>query len=333
MLNFLESYFQDVDLKNIVMDIIGTADPKTIIALINKFALPYCDSRIEKIIFLEPSAGAVFGFQLESGRKVILKIFNKNITHDYLIKMNQIQAIFCDEKYPAPRVLSPIFQFNQRFAGLYELIEGNKENAHESDIRDELAKYLARFCEIVDKHQFNPLYTFMQVSMKDKLWPTPHNILFDLEKTAQGAEWIDDIAVKAREVLSKQIFKPQLAYTDWSVKNTIYKNKKLVGVFDWDALGCMSESEMVGSACAQFTADWESGNKVTPMPEEGRLFVRAYEFYRGKTFNEEEYRVISASADYLIALISRFEHAGDDPINHPYQDLLIECSDKGFLFS
>ncbi len=33
----------------------------------------------------------------------------------------------------------------------------------------------------------------------------------------------------------------------------------------------------------------------------------------------------------LIAMISRFEHAGGDPISHPYQDLLRECGDKSFL--
>lgn len=268
---------------------------------------------------------------LGSGKKVILKVFNKNISHDYLLQMNRIQKTFYEEKFPAPDVLSPIFQFNNGYAGFYEFIEGNKTNAHDADIREELAKYLAEFSAIVDKHQFQPIYTFMQESTKNNLWPTPHNVLFDLEKTNQGAEWIDNIAIKSQVVLNKQNFKPRLAYTDWSVKNTIYKDRKLIGVFDWDALGYMSEPEMVGSAAAQFTADWESGNPVTPTPEEGRQFVKAYESFRGKLFTDAEYQLISASADYLIAIISRFEHAGGDPVNHPYQDLLKSCSVNSFF--
>lgn len=94
----------------------------------------------------------------------------------------------------------------------------------------------------------------------------------------------------------------------------------------------MSEPEMVGRAAAQFTADWESGNKVTPTPAEGRAFVKSYEEFRGRDFTEEEYTVVSASADYLIALISRFEHSGSDSTIHPFQDLLLECAEKSFLF-
>jgi hypothetical protein len=332
MLDFLENYFQDADLKNIVTDIIGTSDPKAVISFINEFAAPHCDSKIEKILFLEPSAGAVFGFLLASGKKVILKLFNKNISHDYLLQMNDIQKIFYEEKYPAPAVLSPIFQFNRGYAGFYEFIEGNKENAHKSEIRDELALHLAKFSDIIDKHRFLPMNTFMQESIKNKLWPTPHNVLFDLEKTTQGAEWIDSKAKVAKQILDEQKFQKKLAYTDWSVKNTIYKDRKLIGVFDWDALGCMSEPEMVGSAAAQFTADWESGNKVTPTPDEARSFVKSYEKYRGRVFTKDELKIASASSDYLIALISRFEHAGGDPHNHPYQDLLKKCCGKSFLF-
>jgi hypothetical protein len=107
----------------------------------------------------------------------------------------------------------------------------------------------------------------------------------------------------------------------------------LVGVFDWDSLGSMSEPEMVGRAAAQFTADWESGNKVTPTPDEGRAFVAEYEFYRDCAFTPDEYEVVSASADYLIALISRFEHSVTNSSLHPFQDLLKQCNSKSFLFA
>lgn len=93
----------------------------------------------------------------------------------------------------------------------------------------------------------------------------------------------------------------------------------------------MSETEMVGRAAAQFTADWDSDYKITPSPQGGRLFVEEYQKYRGKKFIIDEYEIISASADYLISIISRFEHVGNNPKVHPYQDLLRKCGQKSFL--
>src|SRR5579872_371458 len=322
---------QDIDIKNIVNDILGTTDPDRICDLIHKSISPYIKSDIEKILFFAPCTGVVFGFLLKSGEKIVLKIYNRKNSLAYLKEMNRIQQIFINENYPAPKVLSPIFSFQNTHAGLYNFIEGEKENSHEPIIREELAKYLAKFGEIVDKHQFKPIKTFMQQSMERKLWPIPHNVMFDFKKTSRGAGWIQKHAMAARKIINKFKFQEQLSHTDWDVKNTIFKNKKLVGVFDWDALGAMSEPEMVGRAVAGFTADWESGNKVTPTPEEGRAFVKSYEKFRGRSFTENEYLVVSASADYFIALISRFEHP--NPSNHPFQDLLKECNGKSFLFA
>lgn len=323
--------FQDLDQKNIVTDILGCDIPEKIENLILTAVKPYLTSNIKKLLFIEPSAGVVFAFLLASGRKIVLKIFNRNTTYSYLERMNNIQSIFYGAGFPAPEVLSPIFKFNISHAGLYSFIEGHKENAHLPNIRAELAKYLAKFSELVDRYQFELLYTFMQLSAKGKLWPDPHNVLFDLKKSQRGAGWIAKKAREAKKILSASPYPKRLAHTDWDVKNTLFKDEKLVGVFDWDSLGTLSEPEMVGRAASQFTADWESGNKVTPMPEEGREFVAAYEKYRGRKFSPKEYKVISASADYLIALIARFEHAGSQPTVHPYQDLLKECGNKSFL--
>jgi hypothetical protein len=332
--DFLKPYFdEDIDIKNIVNDILGTTNPHQIAELISQSISPHIKSNIEKILFLSPSAGAVFGFLLKSGEKIVLKIYNKRNSLLYLEEMNRAQQIFVNENYPAPRILSPIFKFHNTHAGLYSYIAGEKENAHDPIIREELAKHLAKFSKIVDKYQFQPIKTFMQESMKGKLWPTPHNVMFDFKKTTRGAGWITKHAMNANKIINKYKFSERLAYTDWDVKNTIFKNKQLIGVFDWDALGSMSEPEMVGRASAQFTADWESGNKVTPTPHEGRAFVKSYEEFRGRSFNADEYVVISASADYLIALISRFEHSGPDSANHPFQDLLKECNGKSFLFA
>ena len=191
---------------------------------------------------------------------------------------------------------------------------------------------MADFIRIVDKYNLQPLANFFQQAANKRLWPLPHNVLFNLEKSYRGAGWIAKKAAIAKKIVAQGNFKKILAHTDWGTKNSIFSNKKLIGIFDWDSLGSMSEPEMVGRAAAQFTADWESGYMITPSPEEGRLFVKEYQYYRGKKFTEEEYKIISSSADYLIGIISRFEHAGNNPEIHPYQDLLRMCGKNSFLF-
>lgn len=329
--DYLHSYFQDVILKRIFNDVIGSDDPKVVQPIITQAISRYFDTGIQNILFIESSIGVVFGFLLANGNTVILKIFSEKLSNAYLVKMHEVQQIFFQEKFPVPEVLSPIFRLGKSNAGFYQFIKGRKEDAHQAKIRLELAKYLAKFSNIVDQYQLPPLENFFQASLK-KLWPTPHNVLFDLKKTTKGAGWIANYAKKAKKILSSSHLPVKLAHTDWGIKNATFFRKKLVGVFDWDSLGAMSECQMLGQACAQFTADWESDFKITPSPLEARDFVKDYEKFRNKEFTEEEYRIISAAADYLIAIIARFEHAGNAE-QHPYQDLLKQCGKNSFLFA
>ncbi len=329
--DYLNSYLQDSEIKAIFNSVIGTVDPAYIERLIAPLVQKYLHSKIEKIILLESSIGVVFGFLLADKSKIILKVYAEKISLSYLEQLNDIQTIFYQEKFPAPKVLSPIFSFDHTHAGFYEFIEGKKENAHQASIRDELAHYLAKFVEIVDRYKFSPLLNFFQLAQQNRLWPIPHNVLFDLKNTSRGAGWIAKKARAAKKLLQTSNQEKILAHTDWGIKNAIFKNGKLAGIFDWDSLGAMSELEMVGRAAAQFTADWDLGYKVTPSPEEGRAFVSAYEKYRGEVFSQQELHLVSAAADYLIATIARFEHAGNNPTQGPYQELLRECWQKSFL--
>lgn len=327
---FLASYFQDSELKQIFSDVVGTDNPDEIEALIQQAVKVNLEVNIVKLHFIKSSIGVVFGLGLSNRDRVVLKAYTKKIPKNYLEKINEIQNVFYQENFPAPKSLSDIISFGNTFAGFYSLIEGNNEDAHQPIIRNELAKTLAQFSDMVDKYHFPPLENFFQQAMKNRLWPIPHNHLFNLEQTSKGAGWIAKKAINARKVIKSVQLPIKLAHTDWGIKNATFTNKKIVGVFDWDSLGAMSEPEMVGRAAAQFTADWESGFKITPSSEESKEFVKTYEEYRKRKFTNEEYQVVSASADLLIATIARFEHAGGGK-QHPYQDLLKECGGRSFL--
>lgn len=327
---YLQSYFQDEELRHIFKDVVGTEDAISIQIEIEKALNNFGFGKAEKVFFIQSSIGVVFGLLLSSRQSLTLKIYSGKISQRYLEKMNEIQTLFYQEKFPAPKVLSPIFSFGNTHAGFYELIEGTKADAHQPKVRNELAKYLARFADVVDKHQLPAMENFFQQAMAKKLWPSSHNVLFNIKKTSRGAGWIAQKAREARKILNASFLPKKLAHTDWGVKNAIFNQQRLVGVFDWDSLGAMSEVEMVGRAAAQFTADWESDYKITPSAEEGRDFVSIYEECRKKAFSQEELKLVSASADYLIAIIARFEHAGGGE-SHPYQDLLRASEGNSFL--
>lgn len=331
--SYLDNYLQDLELRQIFKDVIGFNNVPKLLSLINLLLDTYIQKEIEDVLFIQSSIGVVFGLLLSNQQKVVLKIYSPKIPRAYLKRMHEIQQVYYEEQFPAPKVLSPIFKFNHTHAGLYALIEGQQEDGHKPGIRLELAKSLAHFSNIVDKYQLPPLQNIFQQANGRKLWPVPHNALFNFEKSANGASWIAKKALSARKLLNKVSLQKKLAHTDWGTKNAIFQNGKLEGIFDWDSLGSMSELEMLGRAAAQFTADWETDFKITPSPHEAREFVKSYEHSRKLKFTEEDYKIISASSDYLIAIISRFEHAGGNSSVHPYQDLLRECGDKSFLFS
>ncbi len=91
--------------------------------------------------------------------------------------------------------------------------------------------------------------------MQDK----PHNVLFDFEKTAAGAEWIDDLARQAKQILRGATGSLVIGHSDWSLQNMSFRQGKLNCVYDWDSLRVGLEPCFVGGAARCFYHDWRMG--------------------------------------------------------------------------
>ncbi|HSX19691.1 MAG TPA: phosphotransferase [Gammaproteobacteria bacterium] len=332
--NHLCNYFKDLEDKAIFASVLGTDDVQAVESEILQLVKKQFKQDIKKVLFLIGSIGVVFGFELADGNKIVLKIFSQKITKQYLDEMHHVLQVLHAEQFPAPDALSDIFPIFDTYACFYNYISGEHPDAHRPEISRELAKYLAKFVVVVEKHDLKPMFNFVQQNSKDSFWAEPHNVLFDFAKTHAGSEWIEDKARKAREVLKQQTGTKMLAHIDWRVENSYFVDDKLVAVFDWDSLGSMSELELVGRIAAQFASNFGRSNyKSTPTPEEGRAFVAEYELYRNKKFNEQELTIISAAADDHVAYIARLEHALDMHKTGQFQLLLRELGDKSFLFA
>jgi len=139
----------------------------------------------------------------------------------------------------------------------------------------------------------------------------PHNVLFDFETTAQGAEWTDDIARTALAVMRPATSRIVVGHLDWSAKNMRMGPQGIAVVYDWDAVFLDRETFVVGAAAAHFPMTWELDVPGIPDAREVMAFVQEYEEARGQAFRDTELEEVAASATYARAYAARCEHAGD----------------------
>lgn len=150
----------------------------------------------------------------------------------------------------------------------------------------------------------------MMAVREGQLWPVPHDARFDFEATSDGAEWIDQIAVKARSVRDKAVGAIVVGHTDWRVQNMRFADGRLTAVYDWDSLSVVREPVLLGSVAHGFTANWALDDwRQFPSLSEALAFVADYEQGRGERFSVDERAVARASLAYTMAYTARCEHS------------------------
>ncbi len=110
-----------------------------------------------------------------------------------------------------------------------QLVEaGEFADAHEPEIRREMARALARLIELaseVPQEALAPLGGPWWP--EDGLWPPPHNALFDFEATAAGAGWIDEIAREAKRIVESTPIGTVVSHGDWSANQMRFESGKI----------------------------------------------------------------------------------------------------------
>ena len=168
--------------------IFGTDDPERIWGQV----LEVCPDAVDCFAF-EVSVGALFGLRLRDGSRVALKIQRDRDTGS-LEAVQRVQAHLLARGFPCPEPLGVRGTATvERWAD-----EGSYRDAHDPPVRRVLARYLARLCSLT--RGLRPLAGLEPFFPRGDapLWPVPHNVLFDFDATAAGAEWIDEIASAAK---------------------------------------------------------------------------------------------------------------------------------------
>jgi hypothetical protein len=242
---------------------LGGRSNEQIVALVEQLVRENLGSPVVGATFASKSVGAVFGVRLSSGEAVVLKLFDKTQTKASLATVHRCIARLVEAGVPAPRVLSDVFVTDDGIPGAFEVSDGDSRDGHEPAVRKELARVLARTCQIQAEESPNELP--VAPTRGNVLWPAPHRSFLSLDDShAPEASWMDQIGRRAQAALKGEILPVLPVHSDWGVKNARFRGDVICAVYDWDSLVAGSEAEMVGRASIQFTAQWEFPARLTP---------------------------------------------------------------------
>ena len=317
---------QQIELNGaIAQSIFDTTSIKEITALLNGYSRQQFEQEITACSFAYLSVGATFIVHLSNKQQIVLKAYGDRYQLSNLRTSFQVQQSLAQQGFPCPAVLARPQQIGrttltaQGFhpdpytqAITSECSTDERVRLHlpsVAHIRQTMAQHLAMLIRQCKHYPSQGLTEWMELEAPG-LWHTPHNVLFDFEKTKQGAEWIDEIAYRAKQVLLAARGPIVIGHSDWSLQNMSFAGKKLACVYDWDSLRVGLEPCFVGGAARVYRHDWRIGPpkpviSVTEMED----FISAYEIARAQPFTGEEHQVIGAAIVYTAAYGVRCAHA------------------------
>lgn len=298
--------------------IVGTTDPQQIAKSLDVFCAAQVGSGVEEVFFCELSIAAVFGLRLRDARRVVLKAHGPNRTPKFLDTVHQVQRYLFGQGFPCPLPILGPTRFAIGLAIVDEFVDvGEFADAHEPKIRREMAKTLAWLIELTSEVPEDVKKRLRELRWPEHdLWPPPHNALFDFEATAAGAEWIDEIASRAKGIADSTPSRMVVGHSDWSASQMRFEGGEVSVVYDWDSLALDKETIIVGGQAGTFTYNEHLEVPPRPSPQEAKLFVEDYEKARSTRFSNEELAAITAAATYAIAYAARCEHAIDPEGEH-----------------
>jgi hypothetical protein len=300
--------------------IFGSADADELSARISDLVTDRLGA-VADAIFYTPGVGVVVGLRLEDGRKVVLKVHRWNVTVERLAAIQRVQAHLAASGLPAPLPLMEPESLASGIATAETFLPSGRRPRDPETVSRVLAAGLHRFVTAAP-----PATAVAAVGRPlilrppdGPLWPEPHDVRFDFERTSPGAEWIDNLARLAQaRLLEVQATSQPLAvgHFDWRVENVGLDETRLVAIYDWDSVAVAPEPVIVGNNAAQFLTDWkEDRDGPLPTVAEMRRFVDHYEDARGRPFSDPERELLDAANLAICCYGARCQHS--DTTLHP----------------
>lgn len=292
-------------------EIFATVNPALIADAVDDFCAANMGAGVGEYEFFATSVGSVHGVRLRDGRRVVVKVHRGDTDRDHLLAVQRVQQHLNNAQFPSPRPLLGPTPLAQGLAVVETTLdEGIWADAHQSEVRRQMAAALARLVELCRPLAGLPGLKSLRGSTRD-LWLQPHDRRFDFPGTSRGAEWIDGLACAANEQLDRLAGGPVvLGHNDYRIEHLRFRDGVVSAVYDWDSLGVGPESVVVASAAYAFTADWSREDyQCVPTLDESLSFIAAYETARGAPFTPAERQGVSAGMVGFLAYGARCEHS------------------------
>jgi hypothetical protein len=175
------------------------------------------------------------------------------------------------------------------------------------------ARWLRRFVEaapgpeeIVD---VSPAVAWLDWdAQRAELWPVPDDRAEDLNDIRRS-RWIDELAIRAREVLTSCSLDVVVGHGDWESFNLSWRGRELLACFDFDSVVCLPEPAIAGAAALVHLAQ---GAPVTADVEQTGRFLRAYAAARGRPWDQDEWRIAWAASLWLQTFNAKKESIDGD---------------------
>jgi hypothetical protein len=259
-------------------------------------------SGVADVRWIREGTGVVWGVELGDGRSVVIKAHRRGLVpDDHLVAVVDVQRRLADVHQWAPRPLAgPAPLGVDRMATAEAFLEDGVPASDAATMAGALRALVAAAGEA-------PPGLFALWSFPT-LWPPPHQE--DIDLSALGGEWIDEIAADARARMHSAVIVPSVVgHVDWRCEHVLVDphTNAMRAVHDWDSLTVGPEEWLVGAASVCFTVDFNAPDGSIarwPSPPESAAFVAAYD--PDCRLDAEQVR---AAGDYHLAYIARCVHS------------------------
>lgn len=290
--------------------VFGALDADDIVDALDAACRSTLGSALDAGFLYEVSVGVVIGCRLDDGRELVVKGYQPRWTPPFLAAVKRIQTALHAQGYPCPRPLEAELRVGDATLLVESVLPDPGVSPLTEATRDALSTGLADLierCRVLDEPDLDahPLRVPFDGPFRE-----PHSPIFDFEATRTGAEWIEDIAIRARELIALDTSTHVIAHTDWSSRNIRVDERAPIAVYDWDSVALLPESEAV--ACGATT--WsKSGRSDDPTPGAAEIdrYLEVYEARRGEPFTDVQRTAYRAAAVAVMAYTARCEHSID----------------------
>lgn len=261
---------------------------------------------------IEPGDDALgMSLRLADRRRIFVKVWPSTIDLPALVAQLHLQHWMAQRGFAAPAVLRGATPID---AGVAVVMGYNRSgvpaDAGIAAVRRAMAAGLARFVRLAEPYRARlPGLPWRQLPPVPARWPKSHHECFDV-----AADWIDDVALEALNVMRDASGPPIVGHLNWRAGAMRIGPASIAVLYGWDAVHLTPETLLVGEAAAGFMRDRVpdvSLSSVTPTPAQVAQFIDDYQQARGAEFNSRERREIAAAVNYARACHARGEHALD----------------------